>query len=134
MGLLAHTGVPLGQVNCLLVSNSFFNNTSCHSYCKARNSHCDYFLTTTPPHSRATNLNYEYEFYSLAPPPLAGGLFGHWPSSLLLLGWLYLLFLLPLTENKNIHTIVIRIFSRTEQLFSLQRQAFASFQTWLPQV
>ena len=93
--------------NCLLVPCTAANNISCHSYCKARNRHCDYFITTTPPHSKATNSNYKYEFYSLVPCPSASGLFGHWPPFLMLLGQLCLPFLLLLTENKNIHTITI---------------------------
>ena len=104
-GLPDHMGGPPGQGSYLLVPCTFSGSTSCHSYCKARNGHWDYFLTTTPPHTKATNSNYKYEFYSLMPPPLAGGFLHHWPPSFLPLGWQWLL-LLPLTE-KNINTITM---------------------------
>ena len=104
-GLLNCMGGPPGQRSYLLALYNFSSSTSCHSYCKARNIHCDYFLTTTPPHSKATNSNYKYEFYSLTPPPSTGGFSCHQPPSFSLLGWCWLLLLPGL--KKNIDTITM---------------------------
>ena len=39
-----------------------------------------------------------------------------------------------ITTSLTLHDLVIWVFSGTEQNISVERQAFASFKTWLPQV
>ena len=45
--LQAHKGDPLGWVSCPLGHDIFACIASDHNCCQARNSHCDYFITTT---------------------------------------------------------------------------------------
>ena len=92
--------------NCLLALGIVADVISGHSYCQARNVHCDYFITSTHLHTqwqqkKTTNM----KFYSLAPPAPASGLFGHWSPFLSPLGQLCLFFFLLLAEKQNIHTI-----------------------------
>ena len=54
MGPQGHKDGPPDQENCLLAPGTVADIISSHSYCQARNRHCDYFITTTPPHSKAT--------------------------------------------------------------------------------
>ena len=77
MDLWAHKGHPPGPENCQSVHDTIANIISNHSYYQARNRHCDYFITTTPPDSKVNKTQTtNMKFYSLVPPASAGGLFG----------------------------------------------------------
>ena len=62
MDLWDHMGDPLSLESCLSEYDIGAGTISDHSYCQTRNKHCDYFITTTHPHSKVKqNSNYKYE-------------------------------------------------------------------------
>ena len=52
MDVWAHKDDPLGLENCQSAHDTVADIISDCSYCQARNRHCDYFITTKPPHSK----------------------------------------------------------------------------------
>ena len=108
MDLWAHKGDPLGLESCQSEYDTGASTISNHSYCQARNRHCDYFITTTHPHSKIKqNSNYKCEV--LLNSATCPGQWTFWPLAtvFLLLGLLSLFLLLLLAEEQNIHTITI---------------------------
>ena len=74
----AHIHVPPGRVRSLSEYGSIFCRTACHNCCKAGNYKCyDYSLNQHIFTQKASNSNYTFEFYSLAPPPPPCTFFGH---------------------------------------------------------
>ena len=86
MDLWAHKHDLLGLASCLSEYDIRAGTICNHSYCQARNRHCDYFITTTHPHSKVKqNSNYKYEV--LLTSTTCPGQWTFWPLATVFIAW-----------------------------------------------